>query len=73
MSVQFYKTGIVSASGTLVEVSQILTDEFNNYLVDESGNYLVSDIIWNEYGFVEGTEIMSIYDGAISAREFIEY
>lgn len=73
MSVGFCKTGIVSASGmTSDDIFVILTDEFNNYLVDESGNYLVS-IIWNEQGFVEGTEIMSIYEGVISAREFIEY
>lgn len=77
MSVSFNKTGVITVSGASSSILTGLVDESGNNLVDQSGNYLVSDSSWDEWGyshgFIEGAEIMSIYENAVTTREFIEW
>mgnify|MGYP007056266645 FL=1 len=77
MSVSFNKTGVITVSGSSSGVLTSLIEESGNYLVDQSGNYLVSDASWDEWGyahgFVEGEELMSIYESTVTTREFIEW
>lgn len=77
MSVSFNKSGIVEVSGTSSSVLVRLIDESGNDLTDQFGNYLVSNASWDEWGymhgFIEGTEIMSVYENVITTREFIEW
>lgn len=77
MSVSFNKTGVIAVSGASTGILTKFVDESGNDLVDQSGNYLVSDASIDDYGyshgFIEGMEIMSIYENVITTREFIEY
>ena len=78
MSVNIYKTGIISSSGQSSTLSYYLVNENGDDLVDQNGNILFSPQPLDPYdeyshGFVEGQPMMSIYDGLIMANEFIEW
>lgn len=77
MSVSFTKSGIVEVSGTSSSILVRLVDESGNDLTDQFGNYLVSNASQDKWGymhgFIEGTEIMSVYENVITTREFIEW
>ena len=77
MSVSFNKTGVITVNAVSNTILTQLVNEDNNSLIDELGNYLVSDISWDEHGyahgFIEGTDIMSVYENTVTTNEFIEY
>lgn len=77
MGVSFTKSGIVEVSGSGSSVLVRLIDESGNDLTDQFGNYLVSNASYDKWGymhgFIEGMGIMSVYENAITTREFIEW
>ena len=73
MSVSFNKSGIVEVSGTSSSLLVRFVDESGNDLTDQFGNYLVSNASQYSHGFIEGMEIMSVYENVITTREFIEW
>ena len=77
-SVKFSKTGIISAQGSTDSVSLIFINEKGDELTDERGNTFISgnmieDQWGNVHGFIEGSNIMSVFSSTIVANEFIEW
>ena len=75
--VEFKKTGIISTPGSIPSLSLVFINEKGDELTDERGNTFVSGSIADQWGythgFVEGSNMMSIFPNLILANEFIEW